>query len=121
MGRLVPYGEPWRLGADEATAIRVPVRATIAGVPLEPGWYSLYAVPGEREWRIFVNSNIQRWGVPIDDEVRRADVGSGTVPRAESPEVSEMLTFRLERTGPSSTDLVVTWDRTLVRIPVVLR
>src|SRR6478672_13369820 len=42
MGKLVPYGEPWRAGADEATAIHVPFPARIAGVSVEPGWYSLY-------------------------------------------------------------------------------
>lgn len=78
MGGLVPYGEPWRLGANEATAIHVPFRGTIAGVAVEPGWYSLYAVPSEREWRIVVNAETQRWGIPINESVRARDVGSGT-------------------------------------------
>ncbi len=120
MGRLVPYGEAWRLGADEATAIHVPVRASIAGVPVEPGWYSLYAVPGEREWRIVVNTDARRWGVPINDAVRGADVGSGVIGVSSIPEEVEMLTLRLVPTGSSSADLVVTWDRTSVRVPVLL-
>ena len=74
MGRLVPYGEPWRLGANEATAVHLPVRARVAGVVVDRGWYSLYAVPGEREWRIVVNRDWQRWGIPIDDGVMKADV-----------------------------------------------
>ena len=65
MGRLVPYGEPWRFGANEATAIHVPTRATVAGVAVEPGWHSLIAIPGEREWRIVINRKARRWGVPI--------------------------------------------------------
>lgn len=120
MGRLVPYGRPWRLGADEATEIHVPVRGTIAGVAVEPGWYSLYAVPGEREWRIVVNADAQRWGVPIDDEVRQADVGSAIVQASAAGEPAELLTLTFERTSGSSAELVVTWDRTSVRIPVVL-
>src|SRR6478672_7462594 len=70
MGKLVPYGEPWRVGADEATAIHVPFPARIAGVNVEPGWYSLYAIPGAKQWQIVVNSDAQRWGVPIDAKVR---------------------------------------------------
>jgi hypothetical protein len=120
MGRLVPYGRPWRLGADEATAIHVPVRAVIAGVAVEPGWYSLYAVPEERQWLIVVNADARRWGIPIDDEVRRADVGSGAVDVSDAGEQAEMLTLRFDRTSARSADLVVTWDRTSVRIPVVL-
>lgn len=50
MGRLVPFGKPWRLGADEATAVYLPTRGSIAGVKIEPGWHSLYAIPGERTW-----------------------------------------------------------------------
>lgn len=120
MGRLVPYGHPWRLGADEATAVHVPVRARIAGVAVEPGWYTLYAVPGEREWRIVVNGQTRRWGVPINDEVRSADLGSGLVPVSKTPPQVELLTLWFDSTGGSSADLVVRWAGTSVRIPVEL-
>lgn len=121
MGRLVPFGEPWRFGADEATAIHVPVPATIAGVVVEAGWHTLIAVPGERGWRIIVNDALRRWGIPIDDNVRARDVGTGEVVATEAVGVVELFTLGFERTGDSSADLVVAWDRTRVRIPIVLR
>lgn len=62
MGRLVPYGEPWRFGADEATAVHVSFPATIADVAVELGWHTLYVIPEESEWRIVVNAATQRWG-----------------------------------------------------------
>lgn len=120
MGRLVPFGEPWRFGADEATAIHVPARATIAGVTLEPGWYTLIAVPGEETWSIVVNDAVERWGVPIDDAVRDSDVGVGTVPATHAVGAVELFTLELEPTGESSADLVMAWDNTRVRIPVTL-
>lgn len=120
MGRLVPYGEPWRFGANEATAIHLPTAAEIAGVRVEAGWYSLMAVPGEGEWRIVVNENVERWGVPITEQVREADVGSGTVSASEAVGVVELLTMELVPTGPSSADLVVAWDRARLRIPILL-
>jgi hypothetical protein len=120
MGRLVPYGAPWRLGADEATSIFLPVPGTIAGVSLGAGWYSLYTVPTEREWRIFVNANRERWGVPIDSTVRRRDIGSGTVTVDSNSEVQDMMLLRFERTSGRSTELVFRWDQTMVRIPIVL-
>lgn len=120
MGGLVPYGEAWRFGANEATALHVPVRATIAGVAVGPGWYSLMAVPGEQEWRIIVNREANRWGVPITETVRSADVGSGVVPAEEEVGSVELFTLDFVRTGPSSADLVAAWDRTRVRIPIVL-
>lgn len=120
LGRLVPYGQPWRLGADEATAIHVPVRASIAGVAVDPGWSTLYAVPDESEWRIVVNGAVRRWGVPIDEAVRAADIGSGIVPVATTPPQVELLTLWFDRTGASSADLVARWGGTAVRIPVQL-
>lgn len=120
MGRLVAYGEAWRFGANEATAIHVPTRATIAGVPVEPGWYSLMAVPGPVEWRIVVNGEPRRWGVPIDDQVRSRDLGSGMVPATEEVGVVELFTLELVPTGRSAAELVMAWDRTRLRIPVVL-
>lgn len=120
MGRLVPWGEPWRFGANEATAIHVPTRARIGGVAVEPGWYSLMAIPGEREWRIVVNGQARRWGIPISDEVRSADVGIGRVPTTEVVGTVELFTLELVRSGPSAADLVMAWERTRLRIPIVL-
>ena len=118
MGGLVPYGVPWRLGANEATAIYVPFRAKIAGVAVEPGWYSLYAVPGEREWRIVVNAETQRWGIPFDAAVRARDVGSGTVPVERVPATVEDLTLTLRGEGASGAVLEIVWENTRVRVPI---
>lgn len=121
MGRLVPYGEPWRLGANEATAIHVPFPAEIAGVEVAPGWYSLYAVPGRETWEIVVNRERRRWGIPIDREVRSDDVGSGTVPVERRSETVETLTIGLEPVAGDSAEMVISWERTRVRVPVVMR
>ena len=120
MGRLVPFGAPWRFGANEATAIHVPVRATIAGVTVGPGWYSLIAVPGEETWRIVVNEAVERWGIPIDDAVQASDAGVGSVAATRAVGVVELFTLELVPTGGASADLVMAWDRTRVRIPVTL-
>ena len=120
MGRLVPYGVPWRLGADEATSIYLPVRGSVAGVSVPAGWYSLYAVPGEREWRIVVNAQRERWGTPISDAVRAKDIGSGVVRVAAANEVQDLLLMRLEKSSNSPIELLIHWDRTVLRIPIVL-
>lgn len=118
MGRLVPYGERWRLGANEATAIHVPFAATIAGVEVEPGSYSLYAVPGPDEWRIVVNGEVRRWGIPIDEDVRAADLGSGTVPSGGIAGPVELLTIRLVRTSEASAEMRIEWEDTGVTVPI---
>ncbi len=121
MGGLVPFNEPWRLGANEATTIHVPVRARVAGVSVQPGWYSIYVVPARSAWRIVVNRTAQRWGIPIDSAVQAADVGSGTVPVQQTASPVEQLTASFQKTGANTADLVVEWERTRVRIPVVLQ
>jgi hypothetical protein len=121
MGELVPYGEPWRLGANEATAIHVPFRATIARVAVDSGWYSLYAVPGPREWRIVVNRDVQRWGIPIDDSVRTHDVGSGIVPVQAVKNTVEDLTITLRRTSPATAVMDIKWENTHLEVPIARR
>ena len=120
MGRLVPFGEPWRMGADEATSIHLPVRGTIAGVAVDPGWYSIYAVPGESEWRIVINAEARRWGTPIDNAVRARDIGAGVALVEKTNAVEELLRMHLEQAAANAAELVVQWDRTRVRIPVTL-
>lgn len=121
VGGLIPLGEPWRLGANEATAIYMPARGTIAGVAVQPGWYTLYTIASENEWRIVVNSAIERWGVPVSDGIRAKDVGTGTVRVEAADAAEEALKIRLSSTGAKTADLVVHWDKTRVRIPVVLQ
>ena len=121
MGQLVPYGAPWRLGANEATQIHVPFAARIAGANVAPGWYSLYVVPEAKQWRVVVNGEAQRWGTPVDDTVRTKDVGSGVVPVERLDNPVETLTITLRRSSNTSASMDVEWENTRVRIPVERR
>src|SRR5213083_1594971 len=118
MGGLVPFDQPWRLGANEATSITVPFPAQIAGVRVEPGTYTLYAIPGAAKWQIVVNRAVRRWGVPIDKEVRAGDVGAGTVTTESLGAPVETLTLKFAPATGNATELVVEWEKTRVRIPV---
>lgn len=120
-GALEPFDQPWRTGANEATSIHMPAAGTIAGVAVEPGWYSLYTVPGADAWEVVVNGERERWGIPINEEVRGQDVGSATV-AAQSPDGApvESLTISLEQTSGSSADLAIEWEATRVSLPVVI-
>ena len=118
MGGLVPFEQPWRLGANEATSINVPFPAEIAGVRVPPGTYTLYAIPGASKWQIAVNRGVQRWGVPIDKDVRAADVGAGTVNTESLGAPVEMLTLKFAPATGNATELVFEWEKTRVRIPI---
>ena len=118
MGGLVPFDQPWRLGANEATSIHVPFPAEIAGVRVEPGPYTLYVIPGASSWQIVVNRAVQRWGVPIDAEVRARDVGAGRVTPEPLGAPVEMLTLKFAPAAGNATELVLEWEKTRVRIPI---
>lgn len=113
MGELVPYGEVWRLGANEATALHLSAAATVGGVALEPGSYSLYATPGETEWTFHVNSEYDRWGIPIDATVQSTEVDSFMATPSATAEMVEMMTF--EQVDGA---LRFSWEHTQVDIPI---
>src|SRR3989442_13426311 len=118
MGGLVPFDQPWRLGANEATSIHLPFAAEIAGVRVEPGTYTLYVIPSASKWQIVVNRGVQRWGVPIDKDVRAADVGAGTVNTESLGAPVETLTLEFAPATGTATELVFEWEKTRVRIPI---
>lgn len=121
VGAEHPYGSAWQMGANEPTTLHLPFPARIGPVGLEPGAYSLYAIPGEEEWTIVVNGNPNRWGVPISADVRAADIGSVAVTPRELPAPVETLTFRFEGSGPGGGSLVYEWERTRLVIPFARR
>lgn len=62
MGGLVPYGEVWRTGANEATTISFDKNVKIEGQALPAGKYTLFTIPGEQEWSIIFNKKLGQWG-----------------------------------------------------------
>ncbi len=116
MDSLVPFGQPWRLGANEPTRLTLPFAADVAGVHVEPGTYSLYVVPRATSWEVHVNKAVDRWGIPIDAQVESQDVGKGSVPVETLTQPVEQLTLSLVAGSP--TELVVAWEKTRVRIPI---
>ena len=118
LGVQDPFGSPWRMGANEPTTLHLPFPASLGGIDLQPGSYSLYAIPEVGSWTIVVNENTNRWGIPINPDVRRSDVGNFTVTTSELARPVETLTFRFEGNGVSGV-LVFEWERTTFSIPIV--
>jgi hypothetical protein len=118
MGALVPFGQIWRVGANEATQVHLPFDAQIGGEDVPAGVYSLYAIPGEDEWEFFLNSNYQRWGVPVDAGVRATEVASFTRSVSETEDFVETFTISYDQHGAMMGHLVLEWENTHVEIPV---
>lgn len=116
---LVPFGKLWRTGANEPTIIHLSAAAEIAGIPVQPGSYSIYTVPGETEWTVIVNRSIGQWGheSQYTAEVQAREVGRA---RVKSEKLSgHVETFTITSAGSATPDIVLEWEKTRVRIPVV--
>lgn len=73
-GELVPWGQVWRTGADEATTITFSDDVTIEGEELPAGTYALFTIPTEDSWTIIFNKTAKQWGAfgykEADDALR---------------------------------------------------
>lgn len=109
-GGLVPYGEIWRTGADEATTITFSADVTIEGQKLAAGTYSLFTVPGQESWTFVFNKVAQQWGhykYDAAQDALRVDV----TPKSNSK--VETMTFAVD--GDS---VMLHWDELAVGFTV---
>jgi len=66
-GGLVPYGEVWRTGANEATTFKTNHDLSIEGSKLKAGKYTLWTIPKKTSWVIIFNEKMYNWGVSFSD------------------------------------------------------
>jgi len=59
---LAPNGKVWRTGADESVEITFYKDVNFGGDTIKAGTYSLFTIPGEKEWTIILNSDLHAWG-----------------------------------------------------------
>lgn len=115
-GSLIKYGEPWRMGANEATEIEFFRNVTIQGKKVNKGRYVLYCIPQRTEWTIIFNSNVDSWGLDYNpaDDVHRF-----VIPTGNSGTSIEYFTIVFQNTQ-SGPDLLMTWGNTVARLPIQL-
>lgn len=112
-GQLVPYGEVWRTGANEATEITFTKNAIFGGKPVKKGTYTLFTIPGQTEWTFILNSELNQWGAYKYNEIKSKDVLQIKARASTSGASKEKLTISL----PSG-KLVLEWDKTKVEVPI---
>ena len=116
----VPFDNIWRTGANEPTMIHTAGAIAIAGIRVPAGSYSLYTVPGPKEWEIVVNRSITQWGEESNytDAVKAQEVGRAKVKAESLTTPVETLTIRPEPASGDATALVLAWEKTRVKVPV---
>jgi hypothetical protein len=111
---VLKYGEPWRLGANEATEFELYSDAIIQNKKIKSGRYILYTIPEQDKWTIVLNSNIDSWGLHPD---ATKDVARFIVPAALTNNSIEYFTMIFQQTDAGA-NLLMAWDNVEVILPI---
>ena len=111
-GALVPYGEVWRTGANEATRIELSDDVTINGQKLAKGTYSFHTIPGESEWTLIFNSVADQWGSYSYDPAK--DVLRVKATPKKAPHSHESMMFAIPTVTSDSAEVHLAWENVVV-------
>jgi Protein of unknown function (DUF2911) len=115
VGGLVPYGQVWRTGANEATTLTTETDLNIGGTNVPAGKYTLYTLPSEGDWKLIINKQTGQWGTVYDEskDFARVDLKKSAL---ASP--VEQFTISFDKKNDSTADLVLQWETTQLSISV---
>ncbi len=117
MGSLVPYGEVWCAGANDATSLDTEADLDINGMRVPKGSYTLWTLPNPGEWLLIVNKQTGVWHTDYNE---RYDLGRVKMNiRAVSPRV-ERMKFDLSPASGNKSTLALSWETTEVSVPITV-
>jgi hypothetical protein len=115
-GALVPYGEVWRTGANDATAFVTDANLTVGGKDVPAGSYTIFTVPAADKWTLIISKKTGEWGIPYPgegDDVARVDMKVSQLPTPV-----ENFTIAFDQTGGACT-MHLDWENTRASVEVV--
>ena len=119
-GDMLKFGDMWRVGANETTEVTFFEDVTINGVAVKKGKYGLFAnLISADEWEFIINTNLPSWGNANHDE--KTNVVTMKVKTAKTPKTLEALSMLLVENGVNQVDLVVGWENTMAKLPIVFK
>jgi hypothetical protein len=117
MGELVPYGQVWRTGADEATTLTTDKAIQIGGTSVPAGKYTLYTLPGANDWQLIVNKQTGQWGTVYD---QKQDLARIPLKKAAAGPV-EQLTISIDKNPAGGGVLKIAWENTELTAPFTVK
>jgi hypothetical protein len=117
MGELVPYGQVWRTGADEATTLTTDKAIQIGGTSIPAGKYTLYTLPGANDWQLIVNKQTGQWGTVYD---QKQDLARIPLKKAAAGPV-EQLTISIDKNPAGGGVLKIAWENTELTAPLTVK
>lgn len=113
-GVMIPYGQVWRAGADEATKLTTEIDLRIAGLAVPKGAYALFVIPGERDWQLVLNKTADQWGAFNYDA--RQDVGRVAMRLETLAAPLERLSMALTASGETTGTLWIGWEKNVASV-----
>lgn len=116
-GKLVPYGEVWRAGANENTTIRFTDNVMIDGKPLAKGVYGLHMIPRENEWTVIFSNIHTAWG---SFTYKEADDALRVTVKPQPADFREALTYDFDDVKADSAVATLRWEKLSVPFTVTV-
>ena len=115
MAELAPSGKVWRTGANEAVEITFYQDMNVGGSPVKAGTYSLFTIPGDAEWTIILNSNLNQWGAYSYD--KSSDVARFMATASQDSNSLEAFSIAFKEVD-NGVHMVMGWGTTRVALPM---
>jgi hypothetical protein len=110
-GKVVPFGEVWRAGANENTTIAFTDRVTIEGQALDKGTYGLHMIPGENQWVVIFSKDSTSWG---SFNYKQADDALRVTVKPQTTDLHDALAYDFDDVKPDATVVTMRWDKVAV-------
>jgi hypothetical protein len=120
-GEVVPYGEVWRAGADEATLLITQAPLHFGSVTIPSGAYTLWAVPQkDGSAKLVINKQIGQWGVPNQYDEKQ-DLARLDLKKEASESQVDQFTMAISKTPPNGGAISLTWENVRYTIPFTVK
>jgi Protein of unknown function (DUF2911) len=114
-GDLVPFGEVWRAGADDATSFVPNVDVLVGGKNVPAGRYTLFTLPTRTKWALIISKKIGEWGITYPGE--KYDFARIEMKVSKLPSPLENFTISFDQAGNSCT-MKLDWETTRAAIDI---
>lgn len=116
---ILPSDGMWRFGANKNTTISFNTEVNFGGKDVKAGDYAIYALPGEKEWKVTLYNSTDNWGLPLEWNADNV-MAEVVVPVTKSKNKVETFTISFDNLDVNHFDLVVEWEYTVLPIRVKL-
>ncbi|MCB0534037.1 MAG: DUF2911 domain-containing protein [Lewinellaceae bacterium] len=116
LGKLIPDGKIWRLGANEATTFEVNKDVLVEGQKLAAGKYAMFSMQDGGDWTIIFNTVPNQWGAYKYDESK--DALRVVVSPGKTDDMVERMAFKIEATKEGAAEVLFNWEYIEVKFDV---